>query len=73
MDSHERAAVTMRLAEIDEALARIPKGIAARVSVDRWRSLLEEKEQLEIMLVANVRKRRASPGSTLNTKHPMPA
>jgi hypothetical protein len=73
MDSHERGAIAARIAAIDDALEKIPKGIAARVSVDRWRNLLEEKEQLEIMLAANVRKRQATPGSALNTKHPMPA
>ena len=73
MDSHERSAIATRIAAIDDALEKIPKGIAARVSVDRWRNLLEEKEQLEIALAANVRKRRAPSGGTLNTKHPMPA
>jgi hypothetical protein len=63
MDSHEHAAVKARLAKIDEALEKIPKCIAARVSVDQGRCLLEEKEQLEITLAANVRNRRAAPAT----------
>jgi uncharacterized protein with HEPN domain len=50
LDPHERAAVVARLAVIGEAIERLPKGYPDALNVQRWRKLLEEKEQLELRI-----------------------
>jgi hypothetical protein len=51
MDSHERSAATARVAAIDQAIEKLPTGIPDPAIIERWRKLLEEKEQLETMLL----------------------
>lgn len=47
MDAHERAEVQKRLAEVDAAIVELPKHSPRAALVEQWKTLLEEKEQLE--------------------------
>jgi hypothetical protein len=47
MNAQKRATVEWRLSEVNAAIDAIPKGIPRPDILDRWRKLLDEKEQLE--------------------------